>query len=181
MRKRNQFKNMITLAVLTGLATPAPAGPGHHGLEACIKAALAIKSGDIVKVEQLIMVQGREPAYEVEVRDDQSVEWELMCEADDARIYEIEREADGPDDAAFKGKAKVSRQDAAAAATAIFPGTVEETEYEIESNGDATYEFDIVDASGKEFKVEVDAASGRIIEVHVEGWEIGEEPEERSK
>ncbi|MCI0400059.1 MAG: PepSY domain-containing protein [Gammaproteobacteria bacterium] len=181
MRKRNHVRNMITIAALTGLATPALAGPGHHGLEACIKAALAIKSGDIVKVEQLIMVQGGEPTFEIEVRDDQNVEWELMCEADDGRIYEIEREADGPDDAAFKGKLKVSRQDAAATATAIFPGTIEETEYEIESNGDPTYEFDIVDASGTEFKVEVDAVSGKIIEVHVEGWEIGEEPEERSK
>lgn len=38
----------------------------------------------------------------------------------------------------------------------------------------------VVDDSGAEFKVEVDAATGRIIEVAVERWEIGEEGDERN-
>lgn len=54
-----------------------------------------------------------------------------------------------------------------------------EVEYEIESDGSSTYEFDIKGNDGKETKVEVDAASGKIIEVHVEDWEIGEEPKEK--
>lgn len=39
-----------------------------------------------------------------------------------------------------------------------------ETEYEIESNGDASYEFDIKTPDGKELKMEVDAATGKIVE-----------------
>jgi uncharacterized membrane protein YkoI len=149
-------------------------------LEACLKAVSTVKSGTFVKVELLSVVEGGEPTFEVEVRDRAGVEWEFMCAADDARIYEIEREAKSADDAAFKGKAKISRQAAAATATAMFPGRIEETEYEIESNGDPSYEFDIVDDDGKEFKLEIDAVSGSIIGVSVEAWEIGEEPEERN-
>jgi len=153
--------------------------PGDR-LEACLEAARAVKAGNFVKVEKLAVVQGGEPTYEIEIRDRDGVEWELMCEIDDARIYEIEREARNADDPAFKGKAKVTRQAAAATATAMFPGKIEETEFEIEANGDPSYEFDIVDSDGKEFKVEVDAITGKIIEVSVETWEIGEEPDERS-
>lgn len=52
-------------------------------------------------------------------------------------------------------------------------------EYEIESNGDASYEFDIIDDKGGETKVEVNAANGKIIEVSSEEWEIGEEVDEK--
>jgi Peptidase propeptide and YPEB domain len=45
----------------------------------------------------------------------------------------------------------------------------------------STYEFDILGKDGQETKVEVDAASGKIIEVHVEDWQIGEEPKEKRK
>jgi len=150
------------------------------GLEACLAAARTVKEGSFVKVEKLSVVQGGEPAFEIEIRDRDGVEWELMCAARDARIYEIEREARNADDPAFKGKAKVSRQAAAATATAMFPGKIIETEFEIEANGDPSYEFDIVDSDGREFKIEVDAVSGKIIEVSLEEWQIGEEPDERS-
>ncbi len=41
------------------------------------------------------------------------------------------------------------------------------------------YEIDLITDHGKEFKVEVDAASGAIIEMSVERWQIGEEDSER--
>ncbi len=176
MRTASQALQSVTLAALVCLPMQTMAG---GDLEACLKAVAAVKAGSFVKVEKLVVVEGGEPTYEVEVRDSGGVEWEFMCAADDARIYEIEREAKDADDAAFKNKAKISRQAAAATATAMFPGKIEETEYEIESNGDPSYEFDIVDGGGKEFKVEIDAVSGKIIEVSVEAWEIGEEPDER--
>lgn len=59
------------------------------------------------------------------------------------------------------------------------PGTIEEVEYEVEENGAASYEFDIVNDKGVETKIEVDAASGKIIETATEEWEIGEEADER--
>lgn len=41
------------------------------------------------------------------------------------------------------------------------------------------YEFDIIDKSGRETKVEVNAATGEIIESAQELWQIGEEPQEK--
>lgn len=74
----------------------------------------------------------------------------------------------------------MSEEDARATALRLYPGMIEEVEYELESNGDASYEIDLVSADGTEFKIEVDAGSGEIIEVSVEAWEIGREMEERS-
>jgi len=50
-----------------------------------------------------------------------------------------------------------------------------ETEYEIESDGNASYEFDIKTDKG-EIKLEVDAATGKIIEdKQKEYYQIGKE------
>ena len=104
-----------------------------------------------------------------------------MCEADDGVIYEIEQEAGSADDPQFKQNAKVSEQQARQTVTDLYPGTIKEVEYEIETNGDSTYEVDVVDDEGTEWKVEVDAASGDIIETHIEQWQIGDEANETSK
>ena len=83
------------------------------------------------------------------------------------------------DDEAFKKNLKVTEKEAIAIALKAHPGTVQEIEFEIEENGDARYELDIVDDKGVETKVEVNAANGKIIEVSTEEWEIGEEADER--
>lgn len=170
-----KVKTLAGLAVLAIAAGPAYAGHGHGGLEACLEAASEVKPGSYVKVEYLAYWSGGEPAYEIEVRDADGVEWELMCEADDGRIVELEREVDSADDPLFSAKAKVSEADAVKAAQAMFPGKVKEVEYEIETDGSPTYEIDIVDKTGKEYKVEVSAVTGEIVETAYEAWEIGEE------
>ncbi|MGQ0657961.1 MAG: PepSY domain-containing protein [Chromatiales bacterium] len=172
----------VSLAMsLLGLsaAPMAAAGHDHHGvsLEKCLAAAQQVKSGDVLKVEYLT-IRG-DYAYEIEIRDSGGVEWEFICDKDDGAISEIEQEAGSVDDARFKKNAKISEDQATATVTALYPGTVEEVEYEIEDNGDPSYEIDVVDSAGKELKVEVDAATGKIIEVSIEHWEIGEEASER--
>lgn len=146
-------------------------------LETCLKAASKIKAGEYVKVESIIL--GGVPSYEIEVRDAEGVEWELMCDRTTGRIYEIEREVDSAADPLFAKRAKVKEADARAAVLELYPGEIKEIEYEIESNGAPTFEFDVVDAQGRELKVEVNAITGEIIEVAFEEWEIGIEPEER--
>jgi uncharacterized membrane protein YkoI len=55
------------------------------------------------------------------------------------------------------------------------PGEIVEVEYEIESNGNASYEFDIKTDKG-EVKLEVDATSGKIVEEkQTEIYQIGKE------
>jgi uncharacterized membrane protein YkoI len=177
-------KPALTLAIAASvlpMLAQADHGAGHHGrtLEICLSSAQAIKAGDFLKLEYLDPSAEGAPAYEIELRAANGREWEFMCDAATGTIFEIEQEAESADDPLFKAGAKVSLDDAKDAVLRLYPGEIEEVEYEIEANGDASYEMDVVMEDGTEFKVEVDAATGAIIEVAVERWEIGEERDER--
>jgi len=180
----------LAAVVAMGALTLAPAQAydeghayGEHGtahLESCLKQIYKIKgTDDFVKLEYLIVAHEGDPSFEIEVRDDKGVEWEFMCEANDGALYEVEQEAASANDAKFKKNAKVTEQQAIQTVTGLYPGKVEEVEYEIEANGSPTFEIDVVDDNGTEWKVEVDAASGDIIETQIEKWEIGAEEGER--
>lgn len=147
------------------------------GLESCVQAVKKEKAGDLIKLEKL-NVAGK-GAYELELRDNNRQEWEFMCDADSGKLTEKESEVADPSSQAFKKNVKVTEEDAAAIALKANPGTIEEVEYEVEENGASSYEFDIVNDKGVETKIEVDAASGKIIETATEEWEIGEEIDEK--
>jgi uncharacterized membrane protein YkoI len=67
-------------------------------------------------------------------------------------------------------------EDAIKTALKAHPGKVVETEFGIEANGGASYEFDIGTDGGKEVRLEVDAATGRIIGDDESGiYQIGRE------
>lgn len=168
--------SVINIAMVLGLvATTSYAA--DQGLEKCIQAVKSEKGGDMIKLEKL-NVAGK-GVYELEVTDANKVEWEFMCDADNGKITERETEVADPASQAFKKNVKVTEEDAIAIALKAHPGTVQEVEYEIEENGDSSYEIDIVDDKGVETKVEVDASTGKIIETAIEEWEIGEEADER--
>jgi uncharacterized membrane protein YkoI len=161
--------------------TTATAAADTENLAACLKLVHAIKHTDnFVKVEYLSTTQEGDPSFEIEARDAHGREWEFMCEASDGDIYEVEQETASADNALFKKNVNVSEQQARGIVTNLYPGTIKEIEYEIESTGDATYEIDVVDDENTEWKVEVDAGSGDIIETHIELWEIGDESEEQT-
>ncbi len=147
------------------------------GIEKCITAIQKQKTGELITLEKL-NVNGK-PVYEFELRDVNGFEWEFMCDVNSGKIIEMESEVSSVNSQAFKSKMIVTEDDAKAIALKAHPGVIEEVEYEIEDNSDATYEFDIINDKGIETKVEVDAATGKIIEVAIEEWEIGEEPDER--
>ncbi|WFP52250.1 PepSY domain-containing protein [Methylomonas sp. EFPC3] len=171
-------KISVKTAVMVGLGLLSlGAVAADQGLESCIQAVKKEKSGDLVKLEKL-NVAGK-GVYELELRDGNRQEWEFMCDADSGKLTERESEVADPNSQAFKKSVKVTEEDAAATALKANPGTIEEVEYEIEENGAASYEFDIVNDKGVETKIEVDAASGKIIETATEEWEIGEEADER--
>lgn len=152
------------------------AAAAENGLDQCIAAAQKQQAGAIIRVEKLNVAA--KTFYELEVLDGNKVQWELMCDAVKGKITEVEHEVTSIDSDEFKKNLKVSEADAKAIALKAHPGNIEEIEYEIEANGDASYEFDIVSAKNIEIKVEVDAASGKIIETATELWEIGAEPNE---
>lgn len=172
--------SLVSLALMLGVSGSyaQPARDTVH-VETCLVAASAVKAGDYLKVEYLAVSPRGVPTYEIEVRGTDGREWELMCDAMTGTIYEIEQEAHDASDPLFQEQAKVSEEEARAKALSLYPGKVEEVEYELESNGDASYEIDLISSDGTEFKVEVNATTGEIVEVSVEAWQIGQETNER--
>lgn len=138
----------------------------------CVKAALSVHEGKIVKLE--MKSENKKPTYEFDVESADGTAWDIECDAKSGKITEVEQEVK-VDDAKFKALAKVSEADAKATALAAYPGTVVETEYEIEPDGKASYEFDILEADKEEIKVEVDATTGKIVEKSYEVYQIGQE------
>jgi uncharacterized membrane protein YkoI len=130
-------------------------------METCLQSALALVPGRPGKVE--FKTERGTPTYEIEISD-QAKTFELECDANTGKITEQEREVSGPDDPAFKARAKISLEQAQAIALKAHAGRIVETEYEIEHDGNGSFEFDIATPGGDEVKIEVDAATGRIVE-----------------
>jgi len=167
-----------TLIATAFFANTAMAGHGdmkiksHDSLGKCVKAAFAKHDGTIVKLE--FKAEGKSGVYEFDIESADGTAWDVECDAKSGKVTEVEQEVKA-DDAKFKAATKVTEADAKATALVAHPGTVVETEYEIESDGKASYEFDITTADGKEFKVEVDATTGKIVEDNEEVYQIGKE------
>jgi uncharacterized membrane protein YkoI len=142
-----------------------------HKFEDCRKAALNERAGEIVKVE--MKIEDNAYVYEFDIRGIEGSDWDIECAAASASIIEVEREVDSMSHSLFKAKAKLNEQAARKIALAEYPGEIVEVEYEIEANGDASYEFDIDTLAGQEMKIEVDAATGKIVEANREIWQIG--------
>jgi len=138
----------------------------------CVKAALSKHEGKIVKLE--FKSENKSPVYEFDVESADGTAWDIECNAKTGKITEVEEEVKA-DDARFKALAKVTEADAKATALKAHPGKVVETEYELEPDGKASYEFDILEADGEEIKVEVDATSGKIVEHSYEVYQVGQE------
>lgn len=165
----------MNISILLGFSVMvANAYAADQGLENCIQAVKQEKPGVLVKLEKL-NVSGK-GAYELELREKNNNEWEFMCDADSGKITEKESEVTSSNSQAFKKNLKVSLKEAEVIVLKSYPGKVREVEYEVEENGASSYEIDIVNDKGIQTKVEVDAATGNIIESAIEEWEIGEEP-----
>lgn len=157
------------VAALAVLLTPA-AAPAQS-FEACLAAVLEARPGQVVKVER--KRTGTRERYEFDLRDRAGADWALVCEPGSARILEIEREVTTAGHPDFAAAARHDEFAARQAALARVEGVIREVEYEIESDGGATYEFDIVDADGVETKVEISAATLEVRERSVELWQVG--------
>ena len=174
------YRLSVGSALITVALFSSTANAGHEtikrvsydSLGKCVKAALAKHEGKVVKLE--MKSENKKPTYEFDIESADGTAWDVECDVKSSKIIEIEQEVKA-DDAKFKALAKVSEADAKATALAAHPGIVAELEYELESDGKASYEFDITEADGEEVKIEVDAATGKIVETHYEVYQIGQE------
>jgi uncharacterized membrane protein YkoI len=139
----------------------------------CVRSVLLAHSGTIVKVEGT--TDSSRTIYEFDVRSPDGTQWDIECDAVTAKVVEIEQEVNSPSDDPFREKVVITADSAKAIALGAHPGEVIETEYEVESDGAASYEFDIKGPDGSETKVEVDATNGRITEANPETFQIGVE------
>lgn len=141
-------------------------------IEKALQAALKEKPGTPVKVE--LKTEGKAMVYEFDIEGADGKSWDIEVNTNSGKITEVEQEVKSADDPLFKPKVKVSEADAKKTALEAFPGDLLETEYEIEADGGASYEFDIKTKDG-EVKVEVDATTGKIVESSKEIYQIGKE------
>ncbi len=173
----NLFLKSLVISVVFGSTT---ALADSHGLKPasfdslgiCTKAALAKHAGEIVKLEA--KTEDKLAMYEFDIESADGTAWDVECNVKTGQVTEVEEEvaADSPK---FLKIAKITEATAMATALAAYPGTIAETEYEIEPDGKASYEFDITEKDGEEIKVEVDAASGKVVEHSYEVYQIGQE------
>lgn len=174
-----QIKATVFAVALSGLLS-VPAFAEHEtikpksfdNLGKCVKAALSAHDGKIVKLEA--KSERKELVYEFDVQSKDGTAWDIECDAKTGKVTEVEQEVTASNDK-FKALAKVTEEAAKATALAAHKGTVVEVEYELEPDGKASYEFDILENDNEEVKVEVDATTGKIAEVSYEVYQIGQE------
>ena len=166
-------KKLLVIALASALMSSlAYAGDAHTGkLETCLKAALAKHSGNVLTLEAEI--ENGKPIYEFDIKDSDGKEWEVECDAKSGKVTEEEQEVENAKDPLFSAKAKITQEEAKKTALAKYPGTVVESEFSIESDGNPSYEFDIKTKDGKEWEVEIDAVTGKVLESEQEMYQIG--------
>ena len=165
------MKKLLISALVMGVFSYAHAADTHTGaMESCMKAALQKHPGDVLSLEAEL--ENGVAIYEFDIKGADGKEWEVECDAKTAKLTEEEEEVDAKDPR-FVAKAKVTLEQAKKTALAAKPGTVIESETSIEADGSASYEFDIKGKDGKEWEVEVDATTGKVIETEQEVYQIG--------
>jgi uncharacterized membrane protein YkoI len=142
----------------------------YDSLGKCVQKALAKYDGEIIKIEY--EVEDKMPIYEFDIETPDGKAWEVECSVKTGEITELEEEVT-VDDARFAKQAKFSEEQARAIALKAYPGRIVEVEYELESDGKASYEIDVLQADQDEVKVEIDATTGKIIELGYESYQIG--------
>ena len=141
-------------------------------METCLGAALAKYPGEVKEVEMTI--EDGVPHYEFEIETSDGRETEVECDAMTGKIVEVEWENENMDMDAFLANAKISPAQAREAALQRVPGRIAGMDLETTSTGKMSYEFEVITPDGKEMDVEVDAMTGKIIEIESDVYEIGD-------
>jgi uncharacterized membrane protein YkoI len=144
-------------AALAAMTTAAHAAP--TALDNCVKAALDKHPGKLMSLSSEI--EDGKSQYEIDIQGQDGFGWEAECDAITGKINRVEREirANAKE---FKSKAKVRLDAAMKIALDKYPGDVLNTEYDIEDDGEISYEFVIRTSPGKTVEIEVDAVNGKL-------------------
>jgi uncharacterized membrane protein YkoI len=173
-----------SIILLSGLVLPALAGAQAFEMpqtsvpmEQCLATVLRVGPGK-VKHMKLEIEAGR-PLYEFKIDGEDGNAWEAECDANTGELVEMQREV-SRSDRAFNEAAAVIETDARRVANERYPGKIERSERLLDHQGRAIYEVEITTADGREMEVEVDGATGQILNAEEESaermvYEIGED------
>jgi len=141
------------------------------GLETCVNLVQRTMGGETTHLE----FESRDgvPTYEFIVESESGPTYYVGCDATTGLIAGVDVIV-STDDARFASAAQIGAQQAAEAATRHYPGVVKEVKSLLLSTGQAVYEVDVEFEPEGEFNVYVDAASGEILTVNIEYYEIGQ-------
>ena len=149
--------NIGLAAALLAMTTAAHAAP--TALDNCAKAAQDKHPGKLMSLSSEI--EDGKSQYEIDIQGQDGFGWEAECDAATGKINRIEREirANAKE---FKSRAKVRLDAAIKIALDKYPGDVLNTEYDMEDDGEISYEFVIRTNNGKMIEIEVDAVTGKL-------------------
>ncbi|UCD67331.1 MAG: PepSY domain-containing protein [Betaproteobacteria bacterium] len=165
--------SMLIVAFLFGGAHAREAMPKTKvSMEDCMFAALEKQSGEIKEVE--LELEDGVPRYDFEIEGVDGRTAEVECDAMTGAIVEVEWENDDMDVDAFLQRATVTPAQARKIALQRVPGRVSEINLETSSTGEISYEFEIITRDGTQADVEVNALTGRVVEVERDVYEIGD-------
>lgn len=144
--------------------------PARVTVEQCLASVTERLGGDALHME--FESRGGVPTYELIVGTPRDTYY-VGCDARTGLIGEVDVIV-GADDPRWRAVAKTDEDAARGTALERYKGEVEEIKRLLLSSGRAAYEVDVeIGDTGGEFNVYVDAATGTVMLVNFEYWEIG--------
>ncbi len=165
----NQWIRLAVAGVLVSGSIAAQAAEVSP-LDACVGVALAKHPGKIVSLAA--ETEDGKKQFELDIKGNDERNWEAECDAGTGKINRIEQEV-RPDSDEFKSKAKIRLDQAMKLALDKYPGHVVNIEYDLEDDGEISYEFIIATNSGEAIEIEVDAVTGKLAGFETVHYRIG--------
>jgi len=165
----NQWIRVAVASLFLGSAFVAQSAE-VNALDACVASSLQKHPGKIVSLAS--EVEDGKKQYELDIKGNDGRNWEVECNAKTGKINRVEQEI-SPNDAAFKSKAKIRLDQAIKSALDKYPGHIVNIEYDLEDDGEISYEFMIETVDGKAIEIEVDAVNGKLAGFETVNYRIG--------
>lgn len=153
---------LVLCALYAVLAAPcaALAVDDPAGLDACLAATLALHPGVVVEWE---VEDGTGRGYEIEIVTRDGSVWEIDCHPATGLAQAPQRSVGTLDYAALSNRARVAEAQAREMVRNHYPGRFIEMQYDTTWRGGSRYVYTVITPDDREARVEVDAASGRIL------------------
>lgn len=167
---------MKKISLFVSLILASSLNAAHHekvelgNVDKCYMKTIEKYPGHVISMEAEIEKDRLIYEFDIKTKDGQEIEIECDAKKHTLHDYEVELKKGNKK---FTSAAKISEKEAEKIALKEHNGKIVDREYSME-NGNPAYEFDIyVEKKGHEYEVEVDAVTGKILEVEKELYDIG--------